>query len=54
MWFDCNKISINDSECIESLSSIYETIDGLLNREIKGCGTPANRVIVGGKFLVNM
>jgi len=49
VWFDCKKISINDSECIESLSSIYETINELLNREIEGCGIPANRVIVGGK-----
>ncbi|KAL7048100.1 hypothetical protein ACKWTF_003213 [Chironomus riparius] len=48
VWFDCNKISIYDSERIESLSSIYETVDALLNREIEGCGIPANRVIIGG------
>ncbi|CAG9799890.1 unnamed protein product [Chironomus riparius] len=47
VWFDCNKISIYDSERIESLSSIYETVDALLNREIEGCGIPANRVIIG-------
>lgn len=30
------------------MSSIYETVNELLKREIDGCGIPSSRIVVGG------
>lgn len=48
VWFDRKTVSIEALECRKSLSSVYETVNELLKREIEGCGIPARRVVVGG------
>jgi phospholipase/carboxylesterase len=48
VWFDRKSISIDALESRKSLSSIYETVNDMLAREIDGCGIPARRVVVGG------
>lgn len=48
VWFDRKSISIDAVENRKSLSSIYETVNEMLTREIDGYGIPARRVIVGG------
>lgn len=48
VWFDRKSVSYEAHECRKSLSSIYETINEMLRREIDGCGVSARRVVVGG------
>lgn len=48
VWFDRKSVTIEALENRKSMSSIYETVNELLKREIDGCGIPARRVVVGG------
>jgi phospholipase/carboxylesterase len=48
VWFDRKSISIDALESRKSLTSIYETVNDMLTREIEGSGISAKRVVVGG------
>lgn len=48
VWFDRKSVTIESQENRKSLSSIYETVNELLKREIEGFGIPSHRVVVGG------
>lgn len=48
VWFDRKSVTYEAHECRKSLSTIYDTINEMLRREIDGCGVQARRIVVGG------